>query len=124
MNDRGQPDEDMLDSTESLDSDEVRNRDGDAVVDPPDDWTGVDRYGMTSREQREGEPLADRLAQEEPDVGERRRPVEDEDSGTGVEGLDEVRPDTRGHDASPTREHAGQIDGTPEDGESFFPVEE
>jgi hypothetical protein len=30
--------DDMLDPSESLDSDEVRNDDGDEVVDPPDEW--------------------------------------------------------------------------------------
>ncbi|WP_228816636.1 hypothetical protein [Nocardia transvalensis] len=122
MNGRGEPGEDMLSSTESLDSDEVRNDDGDAVVAPPDDWTGADRYGMTSREQREGQPLADRLAQEEPDVGAGRS--REDDGGTAAEGIDAVRPDTRGHAATPSRQHAGQIDDTPEDGESFYPVEE
>ena len=30
--------DDMLDQSESLDSDEVRNDDGDEVVDPPEHW--------------------------------------------------------------------------------------
>ncbi|MCM6772081.1 hypothetical protein NDR87_02685 [Nocardia sp. CDC159] len=122
MNPQGEPGEDMLRQAESLDSDEVRNRDGDVVVDPPEDWTGADRFGMTSREQREGQPLGERLAQEEPDIGAGR--PEREERGTGVEGLDAVRPDTRGHEAAPTHRHAGQIDGTPEDGDSFYPIEE
>ncbi|PXX59654.1 hypothetical protein DFR70_11136 [Nocardia tenerifensis] len=122
MNGPGEPDEDMLTPMESLDSDEVRNRDGDEVVDPPEDWTGADRFGMTSREQREGEPLSERLEQEVPDVGESRPAEADED--TGVEGLDTVRSDTLGHDIAPTHRHSSQIDGTPEDGESFYSVEE
>jgi hypothetical protein len=35
-------DDDMLDRAESLDSDEVRNEDGDEAVDPPDQWIDAD----------------------------------------------------------------------------------
>jgi hypothetical protein len=34
--------DDMLDPSESLDSDEVRNNDGDEVADPPDEWIEAD----------------------------------------------------------------------------------
>ena len=47
-----------LSPSESLDSDEVRNDDGDIVVDPPDRWIDAD----------EDQTLAERLAAEEPDV--------------------------------------------------------
>lgn len=60
--------EELLSPAESLDSDEVRNADGDTVVDPPESWSGADRFGMTAEEQREGESLDARLAEEEPDV--------------------------------------------------------
>lgn len=93
---------DTLSGTESLDSDDVRNDDGDIVVDPPDDWSGADKFGMTAREEREGESLDARLDEEEPDV------------------LDDVEPD----DTPPDRAHRGQISGTPEDGDSLFPVVE
>jgi hypothetical protein len=93
----GGPD-DTLNPRESTDSDEVRNDDGDTVVDPPDDWSEADKFGMTAREEREGESLDDRLAEEEPDV------LED------VEPLDERT----------THVHRGQISGTPEDGDSLF----
>ncbi|HEY2199295.1 MAG TPA: hypothetical protein VGH69_16625, partial [Mycobacterium sp.] len=62
------PDDDTLSPSESTDSDEVRNDDGDSVVDPPDGWSEADKFGMTAREEREGESLDDRLAEEEPDV--------------------------------------------------------
>ncbi|MFD1813671.1 hypothetical protein [Rhodococcus gannanensis] len=92
--------DDTLDPSESLDSDEVRNDDGDTVVDPPDGWSGADRIGTTAREQRDGETLDQRLAEEEPDVV----PATDEgDTGTG-------------------RRHRGQISGSPEDGDSIFPL--
>jgi hypothetical protein len=53
---------------------------------------------MTAREEREGESLDDRLAEEEPDV------------------LDDAGPDAE----RPAREHRGQISGAPEDGDSLF----
>ena len=46
---------DMLSPMESTDSDDVRNDDGDDVVDPPDDWSGADKFGMSAQEQAEGE---------------------------------------------------------------------
>jgi hypothetical protein len=93
---------DTLNPSEATDSDEVRNNDGDVVVDPPDDWSEADKLGMTAREEREGEPLDDRLAAEEPDVLD----------GSGID------------DERPSRVHHGQVSGAPEDGESLFNVEE
>jgi hypothetical protein len=93
---------DTLNPSESTDSDEVRNDDGDVVVDPPDDWSEADKFGMTAREAQQGESLDDRLAAEEPDVLSDGDVVEER----------------------PSRVHRGQIDGTPEDGESLFNVEE
>ena len=95
------PDDDTLSPSESTDSDEVRNDDGDIVVDPPDDWSEANRFGMTAREEREGESLDDRLAEEEPDV------------------LPDPEPPTE----RPTRVHRGQVDGTPEDGDSLFNID-
>ena len=91
------PDDDTLSPSESTDSDEVRNDDGDIVVDPPDDWSEANKFGMTAREEREGESLDQRLAEEEPDVLE-ADPVQER----------------------PTHRHEGQISGTPEDGDSLF----
>lgn len=93
---------DTLNPSEGTDSDEVRNRDGDIVVDPPEDWSEADKFGMTAREAREGESLDDRLAAEEPDLAE------------GAIGSVE--------DDLPRRVHRGQIDGTPEDGDSLYEV--
>ncbi|HEX5142490.1 MAG TPA: hypothetical protein VFW21_01330 [Mycobacterium sp.] len=78
-----------LSPSESLDSDEVRNDDGDIVVDPPERWIDAE----------EDESLDERLAAEEPDV---------------------LPPG--GGDERPSRRHYGQIDGTPEDGDSFYDV--
>lgn len=93
-----------LNQEESTDPDELRNDDGDIVVDPPEDWTAADGPGMTAREEREGESLDDRLAAEEPDVlsGAASTPEED----------------------VPGRIHRGQVSGAPEDGESFYQVVE
>lgn len=93
---------DTLNQSESTDSDEVLNDDGDIVVDPPEGWSGVDKVGITEREEREGESLDERLAAEEPDVTDvNDGPIEDEPPG---------------------RAHRGQVDGTPEDGDSLFEV--
>lgn len=82
-----------LGPSESLDSDEVRNDDGDIVVDPPEQWIDAE----------DDETLDERLSAEVPDVGS---------DAVGQ------TPD----DARPTRRSAGQIDGTPEDGDSFYTV--
>jgi hypothetical protein len=93
---------DTLNANESTDSDELRNDDGDIVVDPPEDWSEADRFGMTAREEREGESLDDRLAAEEPDV------TDDAIGTTSDEG--------------PHRAHRGQVDDAPEDGDSLYQV--
>jgi hypothetical protein len=77
-NDEGGVD-DTLRPMEALDSDEVRNDDGDTVVDPPDQWSEAERPD-------DDRTLDDRLAEEVPDQ-----------PGAG---------------------------GTPEDGDSLFPVVE
>ena len=61
-------DDDTLSPSESTDSDEVRNDDGDIVVDPPDGWSEADKFGMTEREEGEGESLEYKLAAEEPEL--------------------------------------------------------
>jgi hypothetical protein len=105
-NDVGGPG-DTLRPAEATDSDDVRNDDGDQVVEPPEGWQGADKFGVTTPEASEGESLDDKLEAEEPDTvaaeqgGWQEPDVEDVD-GTGV--------------------HRGQVDDTPEDGESLFPV--
>jgi hypothetical protein len=95
------PDDQTLSPSESTDSDEVRNQDGDIVVDPPDDWSAANRFGMTEREESEGESLDYKLSAEEPDVVPEPGPAAER----------------------PARVHRGQIDGTPEDGDSLFNVD-
>ncbi|OBA62483.1 hypothetical protein A5647_07895 [Mycobacterium sp. 1100029.7] len=102
----------LLDQSESLDSDEVRNDDGDEAVDPPDRWIKAE----------DDESLDERLAAEIPDeapedLGTAEQPAED---GALVmvsdDELDRIDPNNHGRSS-------GQIDGTPEDGESFYNVE-
>jgi hypothetical protein len=112
--------EDMLSPMEATDSDELRNADGDEVVDPPDHWSGVTKVGMTAEEAREGESLDERLDQEVPDVT-----AEDVDLRDGGE-LDDSGEVVVGSDPAIDEPgvHRGQIDGTPEDGEPLYPVVE
>lgn len=103
-------DDNMLDQSESLDSDEVRNDDGDQTVDPPEKWI----------EPRESRSLDEWLSAEDPDVTPEDVPA-DLESGSTVRGS-ESEPDvlTRNEQARTK----GQIDGTPEDGDSFYCIVE
>jgi hypothetical protein len=103
-----------LEKSEELDSDEVRNDDGDEVVDPPDKWIEAD----------DDETLDERLAEETPDVSPDDidpRDADDADDESVVlksdDELDRLDPQQHGRER-------GQIDGTPEDGDSFFDVVE
>ncbi|OEJ50063.1 DUF5709 domain-containing protein [Streptomyces agglomeratus] len=88
----------------------VGERDLDETLDegysPPERALGVTKYGTTGEEQREGEALDQRLAQETPDV----RPPEGDDVGDlpGGEGepLDESAADTRAGRIAPVAEEA------------------
>ena len=109
-----------LSQSEELDSDEIRNADGDEVADPPERWIDA----------KDDETLDERLSEEVPDVTaelddeEVVEPSEahDSDAGGGLEVVsdDELdRLDTQRHGTD-----SGQIDGTPEDGTSFFDIVE
>ncbi len=102
---------DMLSPMESTDPDDTKAADGDDVVDPPDDWSGVTKFGMSAQEQAEGESLDQRLSEEVSDV-----------SPDDIAG-DESFP---GSDVAPPEPgvHLGQIDGAPEDGDPLFKVVE
>jgi hypothetical protein len=112
--DVGGPDN-TLSPEESLDSDEVRNNDGDEVVEPPDSWL----------EPREDQSLDERLASEEPDISV-DTPLSDaaympdgiSSPEFGFKEADVVD----GVIVQDSRVNRGQVDGTPEDGGSFFPV--
>jgi protease I len=59
-------------TSEQLDEDELATDPLERGTELPDGWSGADRFGTTPREQRAGEPLGERLREEEPDVGETR----------------------------------------------------
>jgi hypothetical protein len=106
-------DEFPLTPEEALDSDEVRNDDGDEVVDPPEKWIDA----------RDDESLDERLADEEPDVKPSDIDLRDADDtvreteSISDHALDHLDPEQHGR-------VRGQIDGTPEDGDSFYDVVE
>jgi hypothetical protein len=102
-NDTGGVD-DTLRPMEALDPDDVRNADGDEVVDPPNHWAAADKVA----EEPEGESLDEKLAAEEPE----QTAVSDE-----TDDVDQIDPEDHG-----TAE--GQVSGAPENGDSFFPVVE
>jgi len=105
-------DDNPLEPAEQLDSDEVRNDDGDEVVDPPQEWI----------EAKDDESLDERLSEEVPDVTAADVDPSDADPPGSIvltpeDELDRIDPQQHGREE-------GQIDGTPEDGDSFFDVVE
>ena len=101
---------------EALDSDQVRNDDGDEVVDPPESWL----------DPRDDESLDERLAAEEPDVSP-DGPLPDSarlpDDGISSSEFAVKEADVvDGVVIEDSRVSRGQNDGTPEDGDSFFPI--
>ncbi len=107
------PDENMLEQSESLDSDLVRNDDGDEVADPPEKWIPADDHRT----------LDQRIAEEEPDVAPGDIDPGDASARRGAvttvsdDELDRMTPERHGRDA-------GQVDGTPEDGDSYYTIVE
>ena len=104
---------DTLSPSESLDSDDVRNDDGDEVVDPPDSWI----------EPRDDDSLDERLAAEEPDTsvdGPLPDPATLQDGVSSSEFAVKEADIVDGVIVEDSRVTRGQIDGTPEDGDSFF----
>nr|WP_068278911.1 hypothetical protein [Aldersonia kunmingensis] len=119
-------DDNPLTPAEQLDSDEVRNDDGDEVVDPPEQWIDAEA----------NESLDERLASEVPDVG----PDDIDPTDIDAADLDPADIDAPDIDAADDSIHLqsndaidrldptvhghthGQIDGTPEDGDSFFDI--
>ncbi|QIS02210.1 hypothetical protein F5X71_07675 [Nocardia brasiliensis] len=57
-----------LSSAEDLDEDRLRLDPQEAGMDPPEQWSGATEYGMTQWEEAHPRPLAERLAEEQPDV--------------------------------------------------------
>ena len=104
----------MLEQSESLDSDEVRNDDGDEVVDPPERWIDA----------TESESLDEKLAAETSDSASEDRPSRDAHDSDEGGALDLASDDELDHiDVAAHGRESGQISGAPEDGDSFFDVE-
>jgi hypothetical protein len=66
--DAAETDPAALSSSEDLDEDQLRVDPLEEGVEPPERYALSDRFGTTPNEGREGEPLGDRLRQEQPDV--------------------------------------------------------
>ena len=71
-------DEGVLDATDTLDDDAVEDP-LDTGIAPADGWSGANRFGTTAAEQRAGESLDQRLAEEDPDLDLGTDRSEDED---------------------------------------------
>lgn len=57
-----------LNSAEVLDEDRLAQDPLEEGMDPPEGWTGADKYGTTPYEQRHDRSIDERLAEEQPDV--------------------------------------------------------
>jgi hypothetical protein len=66
-----------LSSAEELDEDQLRVDPLEEGMDPPEHWSGADKYGTTPYEQRHPRPIDDRLDEERPDVDPDRAPDEE-----------------------------------------------
>jgi hypothetical protein len=71
--------EPQIDTPDSLLSDDLRSDPLDTGYSPPDYRPQNTRYGTTAEEQREGETLDQRLAEEEPDIQPGDEPESDFD---------------------------------------------
>ncbi|MFD5247729.1 hypothetical protein ACFWIW_24550 [Amycolatopsis sp. NPDC058340] len=70
-----------LNNAEDLDEDRLRADPLEQGMNPPEHSSGVDKYGVTPWEQTHPVPLAERLAEEEPDPAA----AADPGSGTGAD---------------------------------------
>ncbi|WP_329790562.1 hypothetical protein V1227_01375 [Lentzea sp. DG1S-22] len=57
-------------SFEGLDEDNLQQDPLEEAVDPPEDWSGSTKYGMTEYEQAHPRPLDERLREERGDIDE------------------------------------------------------
>ncbi|WP_367138293.1 hypothetical protein [Saccharothrix sp. HUAS TT1] len=77
-----------LNSAEDLDEDRIRKDPLESGMDPPEQWSGVTKYGMTPWEESHPRPLADRLDEEQPDVSADEPAGESISQDEGVVSLD------------------------------------
>ncbi len=81
----------QLDNTDTLLGQDLRSDPLDTGYSPPDYEPKNTRFGTTAEEQREGETLDQRLAEEEPDVTAEQDPSEDEDDFADIDSAADVR---------------------------------
>lgn len=91
--DEGVPDYADDTSTAYDEADRPRFNDSPYPV-PADEPQMIDEYGVTAAEQRRGEPLAERLREEEPELTEPAELSEEEQAGRLVEPDEGIRADT------------------------------
>lgn len=77
-------------------------------MDPPEQWSGVDKYGMTPYEQAHPRPLDERLSEEQPDVTADEPVGDPVDRDEGVVSLDTVSLDGGGDVEDRTRSEAAR----------------
>lgn len=110
--------DDTLDPFEATDPDELRNRDGDTVVDPPDDWI----------DPAVNDTLDEKLSEEEPDISPDEPEPDVDEMEDGIPQADVDLNQIKHADnvnrviVEDSRVDRLDIDGTPEDGDSFFDV--
>jgi hypothetical protein len=68
MPDQVERDPAALSSAEDLDEDRLQADPLEEGMDPPESWSGADRYGTTPFEESHRQDLEHRLREEEPDV--------------------------------------------------------
>ena len=81
-----------LNSAEDLDEDRIRMDPLEAGMDPPEQWSGVTKYGMTPWEESHPRPLADRLSEEQPDVTADQpagEPISQDENVVSLDAVDE-----------------------------------
>jgi hypothetical protein len=90
-------DDGVLDPADSLDDQDLNSDVLDRGIDAGDRYRGVNRFGTTPAEERQGESLDERLSEEEPDI------TADEERGGAAEdgGDDEDSPSDLGTESAP-----------------------
>ena len=97
--------DDTLRPMEALDSDEVRNDDGDEVVDPPEEW--IEAEDDESLDERLREEVPRRTADDDRRRATPTTPTTTPACSLSDDELDRLDPEQHGRDTWPDRRHAG-----------------
>jgi hypothetical protein len=95
---------------EDLDEDRLGVDPLERGIEPPERWSGADRFGTTPREEREGPGLDQRLAEEEPDETEYQPDREAGADETEYQPDREVGADETEYQPDPSVEYVGAAD--------------